>query len=177
MMHGGGRNRPNHVLVAQSDVSATDADVPRTPNSLGVAFGADAEQWLGNWQAETGRTAVVSAGERSRSTASVAASNDAVAGLTGDIETVAKPRDVGTVGALVNEYLVTWRGDGETTIYVDDLTELLDHVSAETAFRFAHAIIARASSMDARVVASIDADAHPPHVVGTFEELFEDVRT
>lgn len=176
-MHGGRRNRPNHVLVARPGVAATDADVPRTPNSLGVAFGADAEEWLGNWQTEAGRAAVVSAGERSRSTASVAASSDVVAGLTGDIETVAEQSDVGTVGALVNEYLVSWRGDGETTIYVDDLSELLDHVSAETAFRFAHAILARASSMDARVVASIDANAHPPHVVGTFEELFEDVRT
>lgn len=176
-MHGGRREQPNHVLVAQPGVTATDADVPRTPNSLGVAFGTDAEQWLGNWQAGADRAAVVSAGERSRSTASVAGGDDVVAGLTGAIETVPERSNVGAVGELVNDYLVKWRGDGETTVYVDDLTALLDCVSAETAFRFTHALLARASSTGARVVVSMDADVHPPHVVGTFEELFEDVRT
>lgn len=175
-MHGGRREQANHVLVTESGVPATGADVPRTPNSLGVTFGADAEQWLGNRQAGTDRVAVVSAGERSRTTASVAGGDDAVAGLTGAVETVPATSDVGTVGELVNEYLVEWRGDGDTTVYVDGLTPLLDCVSAETAFRFTHALLARASSVDARVVVSVDGDAHAPHVVGTFEALFEDVR-
>ena len=175
-MHGGRRERPNHVLVARPGVSATDADVPRTPNSLGVAFGTDAEQWLGNWQAGATRAAVVSAGERSRSTASAVGGDNVVAGLTGVIETVPERSNVGAVGALVNEYLVEWRGDGDTTVYVNDLTSLLGCVSTEMAFRFTHALLARASSTGARVVVSMDADAHPPHVVGTFEELFEDVR-
>ncbi|WP_232687054.1 DUF7504 family protein [Halobacterium zhouii] len=152
------------------------ADVPRTPNSLGVTFGVDAEQWLGNWQAGADRVAVVSAGERSRTTASVAGGDDVVAELTGAVETVPETSDVSVVGELVNEYLVKWRGDGDTTVYVDDLTTLLDSVSAETAFRFVHALLARATATDARVVVSMDGDAHAPHVVGTFEALFEDVR-
>lgn len=176
-MHGGRRESPDHVLVARPGVSATDAAVPRTPNALGVALEADAERWLGDWRNEADRVVVVSAGERSRSAAASTGGSDIVAGSTGSVETVPDRGDVGAVGELVNEYLVAWRGDGETTVYVDDLTALLDASSTETAFRFVHAMLTRASSVGARVVVSVDPDAHAGHVVATFEALFDDVRS
>ncbi|MFB6268489.1 MAG: hypothetical protein ABEH83_00995, partial [Halobacterium sp.] len=104
------------------------------------------------------------------------AGTDLVASVTGAVETVADASDVAAVGTLVNDYLAAWEGAGPTTVYVDDVATLLDHVAPETAFRFLHALASRASAADARLVVGFDTDRQPPHVARTFSELFDDVR-
>lgn len=171
----------NHVLVARPGATAVDADVAPTPNVVGVTYDADAEAWLGNWQAGVDQLAVVSAGERSRAAATATGdaslgTADVVATATGVVETVPDATDVAQVGTLVNDYLTSWEGQGGTTVYVDDLAPLVEHVSAETAFRLMHALVSRAGTTDGRVVAAIDTDSQPAHVAETFAELFDDVQ-
>lgn len=178
-MRGEGSTDSNHVFVAGPGARATDADVVHSGNVLGVTYHTQAEDWLGGFQAGTDRAAVVSVGEHSRTaaaTASTDAGADILASATGAVETVSDVADVATVGTLVNDYLSAWEGPGQTTVYVDDVSTVLEHVAPETAFRFLHALVSRASTMDARVIVGFDTDAHPPHVAATFGELFEDVR-
>lgn len=180
MQREGGDDGSEHVLVAGPGATAVDADVPQASNVLGVAYGAAAEDWLGGFQAGPERVAVVSVGEYSRSAASARAGADAgrdvVATATGAVETVPDVGDVAAVGTLVNDYLSAWNDDGDTTVFVDDLSVLLEAVDAETAFRFVHVLLSRASATDARVVAGFDTDDQPPHVARTLEVLFDDVR-
>lgn len=181
MRREGTRTDANHVLVARPGARAVDADVPRTPNVLGIAFDADAEQWLGNWQTGPDQIAVVSAGERSRSVARSAhdatpGNPDVVAAATGAVETVGDAGDVAQVGTLANDYLTSWEDEGATTVYVEDLSGLLEHVPAKTAFRFLHAMLSRAETTDGRLVAAIDSTEQPKHVIQTYAELFDDVQ-
>lgn len=181
MRREGTRTDSKHVLVARPGATAVDADVSPTPNVVGVTYGADAESWLGNWQAGTDQLAVVSAGERSRAAATATGdaspgTADVVTTAMGAVETVPDATDVAQVGTLVNDYLTSWEGQGGTTVYVDDVAAMLEHVSAETAFRLMHALVSRADTTDARVVAAIDTDEQPAHVVQTFAELFDDVQ-
>lgn len=173
-MRGEGADRDStHVLVT-GERRAADA-VGDESNVLGVTYEADAEAWLGQLDADADRTVVVSVGEQARGAASAAPGGDCVTTTAGVVETVPDASDPGAVGALVHEYLSAWNGES-TTVYVEDFEVLLDAVSTEAAFRFVHALLARADAADAAVVVALDADAYPPHVVDTFAELFDDVR-
>jgi hypothetical protein len=180
MRREGEDNDSKHVLVAGPGATATDADLPRASNVLGVTYRSEAEDWLAGFQAGPERVAVVSVGEHSRSAAGPAAGADAgpdvVAAATGAVETVPDVDDVAAVGMLVSDYLAAWDDPGDTVVYVDDLSGLLGDVDAETAFRFVHALLSRASALGARVVVGFDTDEQPPHVARTFGELFDDVR-
>lgn len=173
-MRGEGReDESNHVLVARTE--NIDVDVTADASVLGVAYEDDAETWLERWNGDVERAAVVSVGERSRSAASTSAGGSPVTAVTGIVETVPDQTDLGTVGALVHDYLSAWEDTAEATVFVDDLTAVIDHTSTELAFRFTHAVLSCASTTDANVVATLDPDAYPQHVVGTFGELFDDV--
>lgn len=180
MRREGTRTDSTHVLVARPGATAVDADVSPTPNVLGVTYGMDAESWLGNWQAGPDQLAVVSVGERSRAATATGETSpgtaDVVSTVTGAVETVPDATNVAQVGTLVNDYLTEWQNAGATTVYVDALAELLDHVSAKTAFRLLHALRSRAETTNARLVVALDTGDQPAHVVLTFAELFDDVR-
>jgi hypothetical protein len=167
-----------HALVVGAGAAAVDADAADASNVLGVTYSTPAEDWLGRFQAGPQRVAVVSVGEQSRGAAasSPGAGTDVLASTAGAVETVPDVDDVAAVGTLVNDYLAAWEGAGDTAVVVDDLSVVLDAVSAETAFRFLHALLSRASAADARVVVGFDDADHPPHVVETFAPLFGDVR-
>lgn len=165
---------PTHVLVTGGERAV--AVVEPDPNVLGVTYESDAETWLGALDADTERTVVVSVGEQTRGTASVASNGESIVATAGVVETVPDGSDAGAVGALVHEYLSAWDGQ-PTTVYVEDLEVLLDAVSTEAAFRFLHAVLARADAAGANVVVALDREAYPPHVVDTFAELFDDVRS
>lgn len=172
----GNEDESNHVLVAQTEDASAATDVTDSSSVLGIAYEDDAETWLGRWNGDVERTAVVSVGERSRSAASTSAGGSPLTAVTGTVETVPDETNLGTVGSLVHDYLTAWEDTAETTVFVDDLAAVIDHTSTETAFRFVHAVLSCAAATDAQVVATLDPEAYPPHVVGTFGELFDDVR-
>lgn len=163
------------VLATEPGVSAAEADSLDSGSVIGVTYGHDAETWLKQWGEGRDQVVVVSVGERSRGAAATTPDAEPFNATPGIVETVPDEGDVGTAGQLVHDYLVAW-SDSEPVVYLDDLAGVLDAVEAETAFRFVHAIVACAESEGARVVASFDRDAYPPHIVNTFAELFEVVQ-
>lgn len=173
------------VLVTASGVAAADGDPADAAAAVGVTYRFDAETWLDRWGNDSEHAVAVSAGERSRSPAAVAQSesvSSAPSGPSGDpvqveagvVETVPSASDVGLVGAAVHDYLDEW-GDYEPTVYVDSLADVVDATDVEVTFRFLHALVARASDADARVVASAGENL-PAHVEETFAPLFGEVR-
>ncbi|AHG05103.1 hypothetical protein HALDL1_02910 [Halobacterium sp. DL1] len=172
----GTENASRHVLVARTGESTATPGTGDASSVLGVTHETDAETWLGRWNGDVERAAVVSVGERSRSTASTSTSGSPITAVTGIVETVPDESDVGAVGRLVHEHLSAWAEGEETTVFLDDLEAVVDNTSTETAFRFVHAVLSCADETGARVVARFDPEAYPPHVVETFAELFDDVR-
>jgi hypothetical protein len=168
------REAAGSLLVTEPGVGAAEADRRDTSAVVAVAYDADAEPWLERWGGESDRVAVVSAGERTRGAAATTPGAEPISTTVGVVETVPDPTDVAAVGEVVHEYLSAW--ESGVTVYVDGLADVVDETDVETAFRFAHVLLARAEHADARVVASFDRDAYPRHVVATFAELFEDVR-
>jgi hypothetical protein len=177
------------VFVTAPGVAAVDGDPmaggPReTSAAIGVTYRFDAETWLDRWGAGREFAVAVSAGERSRSAGAAATAGAAPGSTTGPnvdqvqteagiVETVPSVGDVGAVGATVHGYLDEWR-DHHPTVYVDSLSDVVNATSSEVAFRFLHALVARARDADARVVVSVGDDL-PEHVVGTFAPLFDRV--
>lgn len=167
------RERPGNLLSTAPGVGAADADRADASDVVAVTYDANAEEWLSRWGESGDRVAVVSPGERSRGAAATTPGATPVSTSAGVVETVSDRTDVAAVGALVHEYLSAWGPD--VTVYVDGLADVVAATSVETAFRFAHVLLARADAADARVVAAFDRDAYPPHVVETVAELFDDV--
>jgi hypothetical protein len=168
------RGVAGNSLVTEPGVGAAEADQGDPDAVVAVTYGADAEPWLERWGTGFDRVAVVSAGERARGAAATTPGADPISTTVGVVETVPDAADVAAVGAVVHEYLSAW--DAGVTVYVDGLADVIAASDVETAFRFAHVLLARAEHADARVVASLDRDACPQHVVATFAELFDDVR-
>lgn len=176
------------VLVTASGVAAADADPEDAAAAVGVTYRFDAETWLDRWGADRAHAVAVSAGEQSRSAATVTQSSSVSSGQSGPgvpggdpvkvgagvVETVPSTSDVGSVGAAVHEYLDEW-DEHAPTVYVDSLSDVVDATDAEVTFRFLHALVARARAVDARVVASVG-EGLPAHVEETFVPLFDQVR-
>lgn len=175
------------VLVTASGVAAADGDPADAAAAVGVTYRFDAETWLDRWGHSREHAVAVSAGEQSRSAAAVTQSGSVSSGRSGPsgpggdpvqveagvVETVPSESDVGTVGAAVHEYLDEWAAY-EPTVFVDSLAGVVDATDAEVAFRFVHALVARAQDANARVVAAIG-EGLPAHVEATFEPLFDQV--
>jgi len=177
MREEGDSGDPTHVLVTGAGATAADAGASLTANALGVAYETAAEAWLEGVRPGADRVAVVSVGEQSRAAAAAAgpdAGPEAMATVASVVETVPDGSDVAGVGTLVNDYLSAW--DGETTVCLDDISSLLEHTSAEAAFRFVHALRSCAAANGGRVVAGLDTADRPPHIAATFGELFDEVR-
>ena len=182
-MEGGATDKEaDAVLVTESGVAAVDGDPTDAAAAVGVTYRFDAETWLDRWGADCEHAVVVSAGERSRGAAVVSGSESASNATSGPavdpieveagvVAAVPSASDVGAVGAAVHEYLEEWRAC-EPTVYVDSLTEVVEAADAEVAFRFVHALVARAREADARVVAAAG-DGLPRHVEETFAPLFD----
>lgn len=165
--------------VAAADGDPVDRDSVDASAVVGVTYRFDAETWLDRWGDGRELAVAVSAGEQSRSAAAtVGGAENGPAGPDGDqvqvgagvVEAVPSASDVGAVGATVHEYLAEW-GNHRPTVYVDSLADAVDATSAEVAFRFLHALVARSRDVDARVVVSVGDDL-PEDVVATFAPLF-----
>jgi len=173
------------VLVTSPDVAAADGD-PRDPSTVvGVTYSFDAETWLERWGTGRERAVAVSAGERTRSAAVATATKSTPDGGdrldaslqvdAGTVETVPSTADVGGVGTTVHDYLDEWAVH-EPTVYVDGLADVVAATDVEVAFRFLHALVARAGEADGRVVASVGGSGVPQHVVETVAPVFDERR-
>ncbi|WP_318569520.1 DUF7504 family protein [Salinigranum marinum] len=97
----------------------------------------------------------------------------AEAGSVGDVPvyTVAGPGDLTGYGVALTQVL----GDVDDPLFVriDSLTTLLQHVSADAAFRFIHVLCGRVDRETAVLAATVDPAAHDEQTIATITQPFD----
>lgn len=169
---------------------------PDETNLLVLSYDDGPDAWLQNWRTTVGdlpsEVGFVHVGVKTRSAA--AAHADALgsapagttpAGTTSDpitadglllADAVSDPTDLARLGVTASEYLEVWDGNGrETVVYLDSLTDLLENVDLDHAFRFLHVLGSRIESVDASGYYLIDPAAHDDHSLAVVRELVDSV--
>lgn len=162
-----------------STISSLDQE-----NLLVVIHNRSADSWLEDWRREVGELpanfGVISIGGFTRSEALQSFPSDSGQGLKTQIETVPEVEtipniiDLMEIGVTINRYIDSWEGNGkQTVVCFNCLTELMEEVDQETAFKFLHLLTSRLGSADA--VAHFHLDPEVPDVtdIKTIEWLFD----
>lgn len=151
-------------------------------NLLVLSYSDGPDPWLQNWRTHVGdipsEVGFVHVGVKTRSAATLGtASRDPTPpGLPLAPDAVSDPSDLARLGIYASEYLESWADNGrQTVVYLDSLTELLEHVDSERAFRFLHYLTARVESVDGRGYYLIDPSAHDHHSLTVVRELVDEV--
>lgn len=118
-------------------------------------------------------TTFVCIGERTRSAASTPSRTELSPGHA-TVQVVPNPTDLAQIGLLVNEYLEEWDDDGLTVICFHSLSDLLEHVDLQIAFRFLHVLTGRIATADAQAHYHLDPDATDEGTIRTLSMLFDD---
>jgi|APHM01.1.fsa_nt_gi hypothetical protein len=91
------------------------------------------------------------------------------------VETV-PPADLTAVGVRTTELLDRWSTtDRQSVVCLDSVTDVLQHVSFETAFRFLHVFTNQLAAVDAVGHVHLDPTAHDDRTVQRVMELFDAV--
>jgi len=91
------------------------------------------------------------------------------------VETV-PPADLTELGVRTTELLDRWSAtDRQSVVCLDSVTDLLGHVSFETAFRFLHVFTNQLGAVDAVGHVHVDPTAHDDRTVQRVMELFDAV--
>jgi hypothetical protein len=171
-------------------------DSPEETNLLVLSYADGPDAWLQNWRTHAGdlpeQVGFVHVGVATRSSATRPAtgrSADALADPTLPESTVgtpaahadpllpdaiSDPADLARLGICASEYLESWDGDDrETVVFLDSLTQLLDHVSLDRAFKFLQVLTARVESVGGRGYYLVDASAHDDASLVALRELVD----
>ena len=188
---GGLRHYPHrdgaaNVLLLTPDGSTADADAclhllndtdaeSRNVLSLGYSTPPDRTARAVRSDGPPGDTTFVCIGERTRSAATSSSSTDLTPGGT-TVRVVPDPSNLARIGLVVNDCLEEWAdSSGQTVICFHSLSNLLEYVDLQTAFRFLHVLTGRISTADAQAHFHIDPTAHDEETVRTLSMLFDDV--
>jgi hypothetical protein len=102
----------------------------------------------------------------------------AVEGSTLDTPTVetVSASDLTEIGIRTNALLDRWQTDrGQSVVCFDSVSDVLDHVSFDTAFRFLHVFSNQLDTLDAVGHFHVDPTAHDDRTVQRLLELFDAV--
>ena len=188
---GGLRHHPHqdgaaNVLLLAPDGSPADADAclhlltdtdAKSKNvlSLGYSTPSDRNTRAVRSAGPPSDTTFVCIGERTRSTAATSPPADLTPGGT-TMRVVPDPANVARIGLVVNDCLEDWADSGSrTVICFHSLSNLLEYVDLQTAFRFLHVLTGRIATADAQAHFHIDPTAHDEKTVRTLSMLFDDV--
>lgn len=168
---------------------------PDETNLLVLSYADGPDAWLQNWQTSVGdlpsEVGFVHVGVKTRSAAAAhadairpAPSGTTSAGSTPEptaggpllADAVPDPADLARLGVYASEYLEAWDGNGrETVVYLDSLTELLENVDLDQAFKFLHILASRVESVDGRGYYLVDPAAHDDYSLAVVRELVDSV--
>lgn len=184
--HQSHRDGATNVLLLAPDGTPADADAcldllldtddeSRNVLSLGYSPPHRAARAVRRAGGPPGDTTFVCIGERTRSAASAPSAADSIPGGA-TLQVVPDPTDLARIGVIVNECLEEWAGDdARIVICYHSLTDLLERVDLQTAFRFLHVLTGRIGVADARAHFHLDPAEHDEQTVGTLSLLFDDV--
>lgn len=168
-------------------------DRPEETNLLVLSYSDGPDAWLQDWRTHAGdlpeQVGFVHVGAATRSAAAAAHS-----GAGRSTETLAEPTfpespasagpllpdavpdptDLARLGICASEYLESWDGNGrESVVYLDSLSDLLDHVSLDKAFKFLQVLTARVESVDGRGYYLVDPTVHDDASLAALRELVD----
>ena len=165
-------------------------DRPEETNLLVLSYSDGSDSWLQNWRAHAGdlpeQIGFVHVGVPTRSAVASAHSADALAEPTFSEaaahadpllpDAVSDPTDLARLGICASEYLESWNDDcRETVVFLDSLTDLLDHVPLARAFKFLQVLTARVENVDGRGYYLVDPSAHNTTSLAAMRELADAV--
>jgi len=149
-------------------------------NALGITYSQNAYERLGLWERHESEypanTTVVDVGAQTRSAASDGTGTIAFPPDPYKIRTVADKTDLTGLGKVVTEELSDWEHSENVTVACFySVTDLLEHVSKETAFKFLHVLSTRMQSESVTTHYHMDPDAHDEKTIRMFSELFDTI--
>ncbi len=94
------------------------------------------------------------------------------------VERIVEPADLTEVGITISELLSNWADNGNRTVACfDSITDLLGHVSIETAFEFLHVLTRRLDAFGATAHYHLAPAAHNDRTVERLKPLFDAIVT
>lgn len=164
-------------------------DRPEETNLLVLSYSEGPDAWLQNWRTHAGeppeQVGFVHVGVPTRSAVASSHSADALAEPTfaesaaahADPlfpDAISDPTDLARLGISASQYLESWEDDGrETVVFLDSLTDLLDHVTLDQAFKFLQVLTTRVESVDGRGYYLVDPSAHDKTSLVALRELVD----
>jgi hypothetical protein len=172
-------------------------DSPEERNLLVLSYADGPDAWLQNWRTHAGElpeeVGFVHVGVATRSSAATRSptgrSADALAKPSFQESTfgtppahadpllpdaISDPADLARLGICASEYLESWAGDDrEIIVFLDSLSEMLEHVSLDRAFKFLQILTARVESVDGRGYYLVDPSAHDDTSLMPLRELVD----
>ncbi|WP_225333281.1 DUF835 domain-containing protein [Halomicrobium urmianum] len=138
---------------------------------VGVTIADSPESKHSTWRADVGTApsyAFVSVNGASRSAA-------AQAGTAGKLElsTVERVDDVTPLDSFGMTIVEQIESGPETAVCFDSITDLLEYVDRDTAFKFLHVLVSRVQAEGARAHFHIDSAAHDEETIALFSTLFD----
>jgi hypothetical protein len=163
-------------------------DRPEETNLLVLSYSDGPDAWLQNWRTHAGelpeQVGFVHVGVTTRSAVATSHSTDELSKPTVTEaaahadplfpDAISDPTDLARLGICASEYLESWEDDDrETVVFLDSLTQLLDHVPLARAFKFLQLLTTRVESVDGRGYYLVDPSAHDVTSLTTLRELVD----
>lgn len=90
------------------------------------------------------------------------------------VKTIPDATDVQRIGLAINKILSEWDSSKETAICFYSLTDLLQMVKPESAFRFLNVLLGRVRSGNIRAHYHMDPSVHDSQTIDTYRPLFDE---
>lgn len=120
-------------------------------------------------------TTHVCIGDTMRSTSASATPVHTSSPTATTVEVVEDPTDLAGIGITVNDWLDRREDGDQPVVCFRSLTELLEYVDLQAAFRFLHVLTGRIAAANACAHYHLDPGAHDEQAVNTLSNLFDDV--
>jgi hypothetical protein len=147
-------------------------------NVLGVTFDPRGTDRLDAWEFEgevPAQVSIITVGDFTRSSASRPVEDSSPPERV-QIDTVANPDDLTTLGLRIGEQLSEWEtAGGQSIVCFHSLTDLLENTELNQVFQFLHVLMGRLSSAGAISHFHLDSRTSDDRTVNTLRPLFDAV--
>ncbi|MFC6723430.1 hypothetical protein ACFQE1_03290 [Halobium palmae] len=136
------------------------------------------DDWFEDQPAQFPSYGVILVGEHARSTQGQLDDDVSVEDGVPVVTTIADATNTAELGIVLDLYLDEWNPDeGSLVVCFESLTQLLETVSHQRAYRLMHLLVTRATSVGAHVHVHVHCDPTvlEPETLRTFSQLFETV--
>lgn len=149
------------------------ADDPSRLDVLRITYSGNPEEMIEQWREQIGampaRTGIVVVGGSTEFEQTTEAETGEQVAVT-----TANPNDITGLGMQLNNYLNDVSSDTQLVVCLDSLTELLQFVDVQSAFKFLHMFTGQLRDAGAIGHFHIDPNAHEPQTVSRLKPAFDE---